>query len=148
MIPVTDHISLEDSEIEESFLAGSGPGGQNVNKVATAVQLRFDAGASPSLPSAVKERLRRVAGRKMTDAGVVVITANRFRTQERNRADAIERLVEMIALATHIAHRVRRPRPSPPAPRRSAASTPKEAPRPSVKSLRVDRGSTSRCPGL
>jgi ribosome-associated protein len=108
MIPVTDQISLEDSEIEESFLAGSGPGGQNVNKVATAVQLRFDAAASPSLPPAVKERLRRVAGRKMTDAGVVVITANRFRTQERNRADAIERLVEMIALATHVP-RTRRP---------------------------------------
>jgi ribosome-associated protein len=108
MIPVTDHISLEDREIEESFLAGSGPGGQNVNKVATAVQLRFDAAASPSLPPAVKERLRRVAGRKMTDAGVVVITANRFRTQERNRADAIERLVEMIALATHVP-RTRRP---------------------------------------
>jgi ribosome-associated protein len=108
MIPVTDHISLEDSEIEESFLAGSGPGGQNVNKVATAVQLRFDAAASPSLPPAVKERLRRVAGRKMTDAGVIVITANRFRTQERNRADAIERLVEMIALATHVP-RTRRP---------------------------------------
>jgi ribosome-associated protein len=108
MIPVTDQISLEDSEIEESFLAGSGPGGQNVNKVATAVQLRFDAAASPSLPPAVKERLRRVAGRKMTDAGVIVITANRFRTQERNRADAIERLVEMIALATHVP-RTRRP---------------------------------------
>jgi ribosome-associated protein len=101
MIPVTDHISLGEDELQESFLRASGPGGQNVNKVATAVQLRFDAGASPSLSLAVKERLRRVAGRRMTEAGVIVITANRFRTQERNRADALERLVEMIAQASH-----------------------------------------------
>jgi ribosome-associated protein len=101
MIPVTDHISLAENELEESFIRASGPGGQNVNKVASAVQLRFDAGASPSLHPAVKERLRRVAGRKMTEAGVIVITANRFRTQERNRADAVGRLVAMIALAAH-----------------------------------------------
>ena len=101
MIPVTDHISLADDELEESFIRASGPGGQNVNKVASAVQLRFDAAASPSLQPAVKERLRRVAGRKMTEAGVIVITANRFRTQERNRADAVERLVGLIAQAAH-----------------------------------------------
>ena len=99
---------IDESEIVESFVRSSGPGGQNVNKVASAVQLRFDAGASPSLPPAVKERLRRVAGRKMTEAGVIVITANRFRTQERNRADALERLVSLIAQATH-APKPRRP---------------------------------------
>jgi ribosome-associated protein len=108
MIPVTDQISLDEAELDESFLRASGPGGQNVNKVATAVQLRFDAAASSSLPDAVKERLRRLAGRRMTDAGVIVITANRFRTQERNRADALERLVSLIAQATH-APKPRRP---------------------------------------
>ena len=108
MIAVTDQISLGDDELQESFVRASGPGGQNVNKVATAVQLRFDAAASPSLPEAVKERLRRLAGRRMTVEGVIVITANRFRTQERNRADALARLIELIGQATH-APRPRRP---------------------------------------
>ncbi|MFL9827260.1 alternative ribosome rescue aminoacyl-tRNA hydrolase ArfB [Rhodoplanes sp. SY1] len=96
MIRVTDHIEIDEAELEESFVRAGGPGGQNVNKVATAVQLRFDARGSRSLPNDVAIRLMRIAGARLTTEGVVVITAQRFRTQERNRADARERLFEMI----------------------------------------------------
>lgn len=111
MIPVTPRISLDEAELEESFIRASGPGGQNVNKVATAVQLRFDMRNSPSLPEAVKERLARIAGRRLTNDGVIVIVAQRFRTQERNREDAVARLVEMIreAAVVPITRRPTRP---------------------------------------
>ena len=99
MIRVTPHISLDESEIVETFVRASGPGGQNVNKVESAVQLRFDLAHSPSLPADVAERLVRLAGRRMTSDGVLVISAQRFRTQERNRADALERLLELIRQA-------------------------------------------------
>ncbi len=96
MIEITPTISLDPREIEESFIRSPGPGGQNVNKVATAVQLRFDLRASPSLPEALRARAERLAGRRLTKDGVVVITAARFRSQERNREDALGRLVELL----------------------------------------------------
>jgi ribosome-associated protein len=96
MIRITDTISLDESELEESFVRSSGPGGQNVNKVSSAVQLRFDARHSPSLPNDVAIRLMRLAGSRLTKEGVIVIVAQSYRDQGRNRAEARERLVELI----------------------------------------------------
>src|SRR3982750_4749761 len=100
MIRVTDSISIDESEIEESFVRSSGPGGQNVNKLSTAVQLRFDVRRSPSLPNDVAIRLIRLGGRRVTKEGVLVLVAQQHRTQERNRADALERLIGLIQEAS------------------------------------------------
>jgi ribosome-associated protein len=100
MIRVTDDLSIDDSEIDEQFVRSSGPGGQNVNKLSTAVQLRFDVRGSPSLPNEVAIRLIRLAGKRMTKDGVLVIIAQNHRTQERNRQDARDRLVALIRQAS------------------------------------------------
>ncbi|MDD3444226.1 MAG: alternative ribosome rescue aminoacyl-tRNA hydrolase ArfB [Zavarzinia sp.] len=95
-IRITPRLSIDDGEITESFIQASGPGGQNVNKVATAVELRFDVARSPSLPEGVRQRLIALAGRRLTQDGILVLFARKHRTQERNRADARERLIELI----------------------------------------------------
>ncbi len=100
MIQVTNSIAIDEDELQESFIRASGPGGQNVHKVSSAVQLRFDVRRSPSLPADVKARLEQIAGKRLTGDGVLVITAQRFRTQERNREDAVTRLVELVRQAT------------------------------------------------
>ena len=96
MIRVTESIALDESEIAFDFIRSSGPGGQNVNKVATAVQLRFDVSSAASIPADVKARLARLGGSRMTSDGVLVITARRFRSQAQNRQDALERLLALI----------------------------------------------------
>jgi ribosome-associated protein len=138
MIRVTDTISLDETEIEESFVRSSGPGGQNVNKLSTAVQLRFDVRRSPSLPNDVAVRLMRLAGKRMTKDGVLVLIAQNHRTQERNRAEAMERLVGLIRQAA-VAPIPRRPTKPTKASRKERLDSKKH--RSGIKSLRRSRPS-------
>ncbi len=112
MIHITEDISIDEGEIQEDFIRSSGPGGQNVNKVATAVQLRFDVRNSPSLPDEVRERLAKLAGKRLTENGEIIITAKRFRTQGKNREDALNRLLELIHKATQTPKARRKRKPS------------------------------------
>lgn len=112
MIRITPSIAIAESEIEERFIRASGPGGQNVNKLASAVQLRFDAAHSPSLPDEVRARLIRLAGKRVNAAGVLVIEAKRYRTQTRNRADALDRLTKLILRASEKPRRRRKTKPT------------------------------------
>jgi ribosome-associated protein len=112
MIRIDDRVAIDESELKESFIRASGPGGQNVNKLATAVQLRFDVRGSPSLPDDVRARLERLAGRRLTRDGVLVITAQRHRTQERNRQDALARLIDLIRQAAVLPKRRRPTKPT------------------------------------
>ncbi len=139
MIAITDTLGLDDDEISESFIRASGPGGQNVNKVASAVQLRFDVRGSPSLPQPVKERLERLAGHRVSQDGILIITAQRFRSQERNRADARQRLVALILRAATPPARRRATRPSAASRQRRLAAKAQRA------RLKAERGSVREC---
>ena len=112
MIEITPEITLDEGELSWEFVRSSGPGGQRVNKVATAVQLRFDVLHSPSIPAEVKGRLLEIGGKRVTEEGILIINARRYRSQERNRQDALERLITLIGEAAEVPKHRRPTKPS------------------------------------
>jgi len=136
MLHITDHIGIDESEIEESAIRASGPGGQHVNKTASAVQLRFDARRSPSLPNDVAIRLMKLAGSRLTQDGVIIITAQSHRSRLRNREEALQRLVDLIRQASLRPRRRRPTKPSKASRERRLESKQRRA---SVKSLRREK---------
>lgn len=138
MIEITPNISIADSEIEERFIRSPGPGGQKVNKTASAVQLRFDARHSPALSNAQFLRLKTLAGRRMTADGIIVITARQFRTQELNRKDAVDRLIDLVRDAAE-PPKHRRPTKTPKAEKRRRLESKKHQ-----SEIKKGRGSVSR----
>lgn len=112
MIAITELIAIEERELDETFVRASGPGGQNVNKLSTAVQLRFDLRGSPNIPPGMKARAEKLAGQRLTREGVIVISADRFRTQEQNRDDARKRLLDLLERAAVVPKVRRKTRPT------------------------------------
>lgn len=135
MLEITDSISIDESELQFDYIRASGPGGQNVNKVSSAVQLRFDVRKSPSLPDDIRQRLEHLAGKRLSDEGVLVIEARRYRTQEQNRQDALQRFATLVQKATQAPRPRRKTRPTAESQRRRLEEKRRRA---EIKRLRRD----------
>ncbi len=140
MIQIAPHIVIDESELEFAFIRASGPGGQNVNKVATAAQLRFDVDNSPSLPDAVKKRLRKIAGKRLSKEGILIITAKARRNQDRNRRDALRRLAILLEQAAQPPKKRRKTKPSAAAKRRRLEAKRRHSQKKASRKMPANRG--------